>query len=280
MKELIHIHNQGPELRADSREIATLFGIEHESLVKLINNHESQLEQLGVFRFEIGKPPKGSLGGRPEKFCFINFDHIAFLLTISSPTEATKDLRLKLIIAFRDARAKQRPIDNALLSIPDIWKKTFPDDFYIALLRLYGAEYDPSENKPQWIAGWTIKFIYEPLYAGLTPELKARRKMHAKEMGIPELKKLHQFLEEHAKDNLRKHLAKVTALLESATSIEDFYTRFAAVFYGQHQPLLQFASDVPAYEVDRGAFFDTLKKASQPTEKPKKKTSEPSSDAD
>ena len=62
MNELIHIHNQGPELRADSREVAKAFGIQHESLVKLITNHEPQLEQLGVFRFEIGKPPKGSEG--------------------------------------------------------------------------------------------------------------------------------------------------------------------------------------------------------------------------
>jgi phage regulator Rha-like protein len=67
MNELIHIHNQGPELRADSREVAKAFGIQHESLVKLITNHEPQLEQLGVFRFEIGKPPKGSEGGRPER---------------------------------------------------------------------------------------------------------------------------------------------------------------------------------------------------------------------
>ncbi len=98
IKELIHIHNQGPELRADSREIAKLFGIEHESLVRLIKNHEPQLEQLGQFRFEIGTGktrPQG--GGNGEKFTYINFDHIAFLLTISSPTEATKDLRLETV---------------------------------------------------------------------------------------------------------------------------------------------------------------------------------------
>lgn len=280
MKELIHIHNQGPELRADSREIAKLFAIEHESLRLIIDRYTAELEQFGVVRFEIGKPSKGSEGGRPEKFSWLNFDQIALLLTLTRTTKETLPLRVGLLSAFKQAREKQRPIDNALLSIPDVWRKTFPDDFYIALMRLYGSEYDPSENKPQWIAGWTVKFIYEPLYAGLTPELKARRKKHAREMNIPELKKLHQFLEEHAKDNLRKHLAKVTALLESAVGIEDFYTRFAAVFYGQHQPLLKFSSDAPTYEVDRGAFFDTLKKAAQPIVKPPKKTSEPSTSDD
>lgn len=135
MKDLIKIHNQGPELRADSRQIARLFGIEHDSLAKLIKEHAAQLEQLGHTRFEIGngsRRPQG--GGREERFCYLNFDHIAFLLTISRPTEATKDLRLKLILAFRDARNKLRPIDGALLSIPAGWRKTFPDEFYVALL--------------------------------------------------------------------------------------------------------------------------------------------------
>ena len=74
MKELIHIHNQGSDLRADSREVAKLFGIEHESLRKTIEAHEDDLAQLGVFRFEIAKPEAGSLGGRPEKFCYLGFD--------------------------------------------------------------------------------------------------------------------------------------------------------------------------------------------------------------
>ena len=37
MKELIHIHNQGSDLRADSRDVAKLFGIQRESLHKLID---------------------------------------------------------------------------------------------------------------------------------------------------------------------------------------------------------------------------------------------------
>lgn len=265
MNELIQIHNQGPELRADSREIAKVFGIQHESLVKLINNHEPQLGQLGVFRFEIGKPSKGSEGGRPEKFCYLNFDHIAFLLTISSPTEETKELRLRLIIAFRDARNRLRPIDHALLSIPAAWKRAFEPEFYKALLALYGAEFKAAENKPQWVGVWTIKFIYRPLYEKLPEELRKRRQLHAFEMGTNEWRKLHQFIEEHAKENLKTHLIKVTTLLESATSVQDFYERFAATFYGQKQLLLGKDDVSSDFATERGQFFDTLKKAAQPT---------------
>ena len=136
MKELIKIYNQGSDLMADSRAVAKLFGVQHESLRRLIEEHAAQIEQLGVFRFEIGKPPAGSLGGRPERFCYLNFDQIALLLMLSKPTDVTKDFRLRLIIAFRDARKRLRPIDRALLSMPDDWRKTFPDDFYAALLKL------------------------------------------------------------------------------------------------------------------------------------------------
>jgi hypothetical protein len=237
MKELIKIHNQGSELRADSRAVAQLFGVQPESLRKLIEEHATSLEQLGVIRFEIGKTFPNTQG-RPEKFCYLNFDQVALLLMLSKPSEVTKDFRVKLIIAFRDARNKLRPIDHALLSIPDDWKKTFPDDFYIALLKLYGDEFEKSENKPSWVGRWTNRFIYEPLYNGLPDELKRRRTIRSDEKITDSFLKLHQFIEKHAKKNLEKHIIKVTGLLEASTSRSHFLELFASVFYGQKQLLL------------------------------------------
>jgi hypothetical protein len=239
MKELIHIHNQGSDLRADSRDVAKLFGIQRESIHKLIENHTAQLEQLGHVRFEIGGGkirPQG--GGTPEKFAYLNFDQIAFLLTISSPTEATKDFRLRLIMAFRDARQKLRPIDRALLTMPDEWKHTFPASLYEALLKLYGAKFETMGDTPSWVGKWTNKFIYETLYAGLPDELKKRRALHAESADLAEWKKMHQFIEKHAKANLEKHITKITVLLEASTSPSHFLELFATVFYGRQQLLL------------------------------------------
>lgn len=239
LKELIKIHNQGSELRADSRAVAQLFGVQHESLRKLIEEHLSHLEQLGHIRFEIGDGiirPQG--GGKQDKFTYLNFDQVALLLMLSKPSEATKDFRVKLIIAFRDARNKLRPIDHALLSIPDDWKKTFPDEFYSALLKLYGDEFEKSENKPSWVGRWTNRFIYEPLYNGLPDELKRRRTIRSDEKITDSFLKLHQFIEKHAKKNLEKHIIKVTGLLEASTSRSHFLELFASVFYGQKQLLL------------------------------------------
>ncbi len=242
MKELLKIHQQGPELMADSRAVARVFGIQHESLRKLIEEHTSQLEQLGVFRFQIGKLLDGA--GRPEKFAYLNFDQIAFLLTLSRPTEDNKVFRLNLIIAFRKVRNRLRPIDTALLSIPDEWKKTFPDEFYVALLRLYDDEFKKSENRPSWVGRWTNRYIYEPLYNELPVELKHRRKLHIGEEGSETWLKLHQFIEQNAKTNLEKHITKVTALLQAATSRSSFHELFTAVFYKQKQLLLGH-SDAP-----------------------------------
>ena len=172
MNEFDHPVNQGSEIYVDSREIAALFGVQHKNLIDLIYKNEESLKQLGQLAFETGvgrRLPK--TGGNPPKFAWLNFDQIAFLLTLSRTTAATRELRLRLIIAFRNARAKLRPVDAKLLSIPEKWKKTFKDDFYIHLLRLYGDSFDASKNKPSWVGRWTNRFIYEPIFDGLPAEL-------------------------------------------------------------------------------------------------------------
>jgi len=93
-------------------------------------------------------------------------------------------------------------------------------------------------DTPSWVGRWTNRFIYEPLYNGLPDELKRRRKVHVGEEGSEAWLKLHQFIEQHAKKNLDKHLIKVTALLQASTSRSHFIELFGSVFYGQTQLLL------------------------------------------
>jgi len=83
-----------------------------------------------------------------------------------------------------------------------------------------------------------VDFIYEPLYSGLSDELKRRRTTYGDGDESVEALKLHTFIEKNAKHNLERHITKVTALLEAATSKSVFYELFAAVFYGQKQLLL------------------------------------------
>ena len=214
--------------------MAKLFGIEHESLLVDLDNHPRELEQLGIFRFEIGKLAQGP--GRPQKFAYLNFDQIVYLLTVVRTTLVTREFRVRLIIAFRKARERLRPVDAILLSIPEDWKKTFKDEFYIALLQLYGDKFDASENKPSWVGAWTNKFIYDPLFHGLSNEPKAKRAEYCDATGKNiDYHKLHQFLETHAKDDLRDHITKVTTLLQLARGRQDFVEMFASLFHGHTQ---------------------------------------------
>lgn len=175
MEELIPITNQGSDLLADSRNIADLFGLTHSHLREQIGSHDEQLAQLGQLRVEAEVVKGHQGGGNPAKFYWLNFDQIAFLLTLSRSTPKNKEFRLKLILAFRAARENLRPIDSILLTLPDKWRKQFHDEFYTALLALYGDTFDESKNKPSWVGNWTNKFIYEPLFDGLPNELKRRR---------------------------------------------------------------------------------------------------------
>lgn len=88
----------------DSRLIAMELGIQHESFVKTIKTHKERLEKRGVLRFEIGKPMKGSLGGRPETFYWLNERHCIFLTTLSRNTEQVVELKDKIEESFYQAK--------------------------------------------------------------------------------------------------------------------------------------------------------------------------------
>ncbi|HTX22859.1 MAG TPA: P63C domain-containing protein [Candidatus Aquilonibacter sp.] len=155
---------------------------------------------------------------------------------LTRPTEETKEFRVKLILAFRAAREKLRPVDTILLTIPEKWRKTFKDEFYIALLNIYGESFDASKNKPSWVGHWTNHFIYSPIYDGLSHELKSKRAAHCDLTGKdPDFIRLHQFLEEHAKDELKEQIAKTTAVLQMSGSKHDFAENYRAVFHGVSQ---------------------------------------------
>jgi phage regulator Rha-like protein len=237
MKDIIPVLNQGGnEFLVDSRQVAKLFGLTPQHVRERIEEFKEELTQLGVFRFETGKPLKGSPGGRPERFYWINFDQLLFLLFRTRPTEDVKKFHVPLILAFRHAREKLRPIDSMMLSIPDEWRKTFKDEFYEALLRIYGQIHLASQKRQSWVGRWTNKFIYEPIFNSLPAELKAKRKAYCGISGKDaDFIRLHQFFEKYAKEDLKERIAKITAILQFSGSKHDFKEKFQAVFRGENQ---------------------------------------------
>lgn len=105
------------EPRADSRLIAEQLGNQHESTIKTVKAYAADFRQFGVLRFEIGKPPSGSKGGRPEEYALLNEDQCYLLLTYSRNTPRTRALKINLVKAFREARERASVTDAQYLPL-------------------------------------------------------------------------------------------------------------------------------------------------------------------
>lgn len=97
------------EPRIDSRLIASQLGTEHKNTRELIEQYQADFEEFGVCPFETAKPPKGSNGGRPEKFALLNEDQSYLLLTYCQNTEQARDLKKRLVQAFSECRRQLQP---------------------------------------------------------------------------------------------------------------------------------------------------------------------------
>ncbi|NMM76080.1 hypothetical protein B2J88_18990 [Rhodococcus sp. SRB_17] len=91
------------EARIDSRLLAEHLGTQHESLFKLVSTHQADFEELEKVRFEIGPSPDRRTG-QSMKFALLNEDQAYLLLTYSRNTVRVRELKVRLVKAFRDAR--------------------------------------------------------------------------------------------------------------------------------------------------------------------------------
>lgn len=87
--------------RVDSRLLAANMGKTHVSLFELVKDHRADFEQLGLIRFQTGE----ILGrGRPEQYTMLTEDQAYLLLTYTRNTVRTRQLKIKLVKAFGEAR--------------------------------------------------------------------------------------------------------------------------------------------------------------------------------
>lgn len=89
------------EPRADSRDLAKRLGTQHESTYKLLKAHKQDFETFGILRFQIGEIDGQ---GQPEKYAMLNEDQAYLLLTYSRNTAKVRELKIKLVKSFGEAR--------------------------------------------------------------------------------------------------------------------------------------------------------------------------------
>ncbi|TAH28556.1 MAG: hypothetical protein EAZ06_09720, partial [Cytophagales bacterium] len=88
----------------DSRIIAKGLNINHKSLMETIREYQKDLEDLGVLPFETAKPAKGTKGGRPETFCYLDELQAHLLVTLSRNSPEVVAFKKSLVVAFIQAR--------------------------------------------------------------------------------------------------------------------------------------------------------------------------------
>lgn len=107
--------------------------IDNVSVRKLIDKHKEDLEVFGVLSFEIHKPYKGSVGGRPRKVYRLNEQQATLLVTYldnSKPVRAFKQNLVKAFFDMRDELTKfqlqrelEKPKRRALHEAIETWQE-------------------------------------------------------------------------------------------------------------------------------------------------------------
>lgn len=92
------------EVRVDSRDLAAHLGVQHQSTFELLKDYREDFEQLGLIRFETGII---NGRGKPQKFALLNEDQCYLLLTYSRNTARVRELKVRLVKAFGEARRMQ-----------------------------------------------------------------------------------------------------------------------------------------------------------------------------
>lgn len=111
-------------------------------------------------------------------------------------------------------------LDKYLQPQPRVWAKTFPDEFWVKLLRVKGYPSYLALKRPAFVGHWVNDIVYDRLAPGirnklneLNPRLPSGHRKNAhhqhttKDAGLPELK---------------DHLIKVMAYMDAAANDDQF----------------------------------------------------------
>ena len=97
MNELVFLKNNQPV--TTSLIVAEGTHNEHESVMRLINEHKMHFERWGQVRFSDLKSTN-PLGGRPTKVAYLNEQQATFLITLLRNSEIVLDFKSELVDRF------------------------------------------------------------------------------------------------------------------------------------------------------------------------------------
>jgi phage regulator Rha-like protein len=112
MNDLKLVERNGQQL-VDSKLIAEELGIQHESLMKVIDSYKDAIEaSFGSIRFEIGLKTGSKSGGKQPKVALLSEDQAIFVATLSKNSEKVILFKTRLVRAYATARKAVKSLTN------------------------------------------------------------------------------------------------------------------------------------------------------------------------
>lgn len=102
--QLVYYTRNQSEPYTLSTVISKYAEVEHRAVRQLIDKYKEDLEEYEVLTFEMHKPPKGSLGGRPRKVYLLNEQQATLIITYLDNTNPVREFKKALVKAFYDQR--------------------------------------------------------------------------------------------------------------------------------------------------------------------------------
>lgn len=120
----------------------------------------------------------------------------------------------------REKVALQRILDRFLTDEARKWSKTFPDEFWVKLVKIKGYDSVFAVKRPAFIGHWVNDIVYDRLAPGIKSKLK---ELNPKSEAGTRKRRHHQhFNEEQGLPELKEHLKKVMLLMDASSSKREF----------------------------------------------------------
>ncbi|MBK9585469.1 MAG: P63C domain-containing protein [Alphaproteobacteria bacterium] len=124
----------------------------------------------------------------------------------------------------RDKKALQAILDKYLQDHARKWAKTFPDEFWIKLIKVKGYPSYMALKRPSFVGHWVNDIIYDRIKPGI------RKKLNELNPRLPETgrrKKINTqyFTEDYGLPELKDHLKGVMILMDAAGGSEVQFNR-------------------------------------------------------
>ncbi|CAB4132121.1 Bacteriophage Mx8, p63, C-terminal [uncultured Caudovirales phage] len=212
------------------------FGYEsHQALKWVISQRPERFERSGVLT-QIKEKPKSPKGGRPEISYLLNERQFLTLIQYVGNSEESMNFKDRITDEFFSMREKLATISTPslyieqvrkilLLDAPQEWVKLYPNEYYQALMQLYGKQFTSNNHTPPYCGQITKRWIYDVvLPPELNNEVDAQRKEERK----------HQWFKDKGRDILLKQILDVTGIARQSRDRKEFEARCASMF--NHEP--------------------------------------------